>query len=625
MEDKVRLRQFHAGTLWDAWRCFGAHPCAQEGQRGWRFDVWAPRAQSVSVVGEFGGRQARAYPLTRDGGIWQGFVPNAGDGDTYHLAVTGADGVVRFKTDPYAFTTEVRPKTAGRLCDLSGFAWSDGDFLAARAKRKDGPLNIYEVHLGSWRRGADGGFLNYRRIAVELAAYIKDLHFSAVELMPLTEYPLDGSWGYQCTGYFAPSSRYGSPKDLMWFVDYMHQQGISVILDWVPAHFCKDPHGLRDFDGTSCYEYADPQRREHAAWGTRVFDYGKPEVRSFLLSSARFWLEEFHMDGLRVDAVASMLYLDFDRDSGRWTPNAQGGRENPEAIQFLKDLNTMAHDLDDAIMMIAEESSVFPKVTAPVGEGGLGFTYKWNMGWMNDICRYEKTDPWLRPFHHRDLTFSLTYAFSERYVLPISHDEVVHGKGSLTHKMPGDYETQLRSLRGFYAYMMAHPGRKLTFMGTELGTPREWDFDRALDWGAERDGPLHRFFCDMNAFYQKEPALWEMDETWAGFEWLAADDARHNVIAFLRRDRAGRGLLCAVNFSANDYEGYRLGVPQGGCYIPAFSTDDPAYGGKGFSDTAPVTAQAVPSHGRDHSVSIRIPAFGAVFLRGEGSLPLQQK
>ena len=452
--------------------------------------------------------------------------------------------------------------------------------------------------------------------------------YTAVELLPVMEHPLDDSWGYQCTGYFAPTSRFGTPEDFMWFVNHMHENGIPVILDWVPAHFCKDEQGLYEFDGTCCYEYTDPRKREHAGWGTRVFDYGKPEVVSFLLSSARFWLEMYHIDGLRVDAVASMLYLDYGREPGQWTPNIHGGRENLEAVDFLRKLNAAAFSADPNVLMIAEESTAWPLVTRPADMGGLGFNLKWNMGWMNDICHYLKLDPWFRQDHHRDLTFSMMYAFSENYVLPISHDEVVHMKGSVVGKMPGDYENQLRCTRGFYAYLLSHPGKKLLFMGPEIGQWHEWNSSGQLDWyllERPENRRLHAFFKAANAFYRTEPALWDVDFDWQGFAWLVPDDNHNNVIVFLRRDRAGSELLCAVNFSPNDYAGYRVGVPPRRRYVPVFTTDAPEFGGSGFADTAPVTVEAVPSHGNEQSVALRIPAFGAVFLRGEGSFPPQKQ
>ena len=414
----------------------------------------------------------------------------------------------------------------------------------------------------------------------------------------------------------------------MWFVNHMHKNGITVILDWVPAHFCKDEQGLYEFDGTCCYEYSDPNKQEHAGWGTRVFDYGRPEVISFLLSSARFWLEEYHIDGLRVDAVASMLYLDYDRQGGAWTPNCYGGHENLEAIDFLRELNAMAFAYNPNVLMIAEESTAWPMVSRPADVGGLGFNLKWNMGWMNDMCHYLKMDPWFRQDHHKDITFSMMYAFSENFVLPISHDEVVHMKGSVVGKMPGDYQNQLRCLKGFYAYLLAHPGKKLLFMGAEIGQWHEWDSDGQLDWyllEQPENQNIHRFFKDINAFYKKEPALWEIDFDWEGFEWLVSDDNHNNVVVFLRKDRKGRDLLCAINFSPNTYEDYRMGVPAHRRYVPVFNTDAEIYGGAGFGDAQPVPVEAIPSHGRECSAAIRIPAFGAVFLRGEGTFPKPRK
>ena len=622
MADRTQL--YHSGCLTDGWRLFGAHPATENGVHGWWFNVWAPHARAVSVVGDFNGWDPDKTLLSPKGEFWQGFVPDLPVYTSYKYAVTGADGRIRYKADPYGFHTETRPGTASKLYDVEHFQWTDEAFRRAKQPVYHQPLNIYEVHLGSWRKRESGDFLDYRDMARQLAAYVKDMGYTAVELLPVTEHPLDDSWGYQCTGYFAPTSRFGTPEDFMWFVDHMHANGIPVILDWVPAHFCKDEQGLYEFDGTCCYEYTDPGKREHAGWGTRVFDYGRPEVVSFLLSSARFWLEMYHIDGLRVDAVASMLYLDYGRENGQWTPNIHGGRENLEAVEFLRKLNAMAFSVDSDVLMIAEESTAWPLVTKPAGMGGLGFNLKWNMGWMNDICHYLKLDPWFRQDHHRDLTFSMMYAFSENYVLPISHDEVVHMKGSVVGKMPGDYENQLRCTRGFYAYLLSHPGKKLLFMGPEIGQWHEWDSGGQLDWYLlehPENQRLHTFFKAANAFYRTEPALWDVDFDWQGFEWLVADDNHNNVIVFLRRDRAGNELLCAVNFSPNDYGDYRVGVPPRRRYVPAFTTDAPAFGGAGFGDTKPVVVKAVSSHGRDHSAVIRIPAFGAVFLRGEGSFP----
>ena len=624
MADRTQL--YHSGCLTDGWRLFGAHPATEKGTHGWWFNVWAPRAKAVSVVGDFNGWDPEETPLAPKGEFWQGFVPDLPVYTSYKYAVTGADGKLRYKADPYGFHTETRPGTASKLYDIEHFVWTDEAFRKAKQPVYHQPLNIYEVHLGSWRKHENGDFLDYRDMARQLATYVKDMGYTAVELLPVTEHPLDDSWGYQCTGYFAPTSRFGTPEDFMWFVDHMHANGIPVILDWVPAHFCKDEQGLYEFDGTCCYEYTDPRKREHAGWGTRIFDYGRPEVVSFLLSSARFWLEMYHIDGLRVDAVASMLYLDYGREAGQWAPNIHGGRENLEAVDFLRKLNAMAFSVDPNVLMIAEESTAWPLVTKPADMGGLGFNLKWNMGWMNDICHYLKLDPWFRQDHHRDLTFSMMYAFSENYVLPISHDEVVHMKGSVVGKMPGDYENQLRCTRGFYAYLLSHPGKKLLFMGPEIGQWHEWDSGGQLDWYLlehPENQRLHAFFKAANAFYKEEPALWDVDFDWQGFEWLVPDDNHNNVIVFLRRDRGGNELLCAVNFSPNDYGAYRVGVPPRRQYVPAFTTDAPAFGGTGFADTSPVAVEAVPSHGRDHSAVIQIPAFGAVFLRGQGVFPQQ--
>ncbi len=626
MANSKAAERFHAGTLTEGWRWFGAHPAEKRGKPGWGFRVWAPHAKAVSVVGDFNGWNEQANRLIRIGEVWEGFIPGLTEYSAYKYAVTGEDGEVRMKADPYGFHTETRPATASKLYDIEGFRWTDGAFRKRQSQHPiyASPLNIYEVHLGSWKLRENGDFIGYRDLAKELAAYVKDMGYNAIELLPVTEHPLDDSWGYQCTGYFAPTSRFGTPKDFMWFVNHMHKNGISVLLDWVPSHFCKDTQGLYEFDGTCCYEYGDPNKREHASWGTRVFDYGRSEVKSFLFSSARFWLEEYHIDGLRVDAVASMLYLDYDRQGGAWTPNKYGGHENLEAIDFLRELNALAFSINPNVLMIAEESTAWPLVTRPADVGGLGFNLKWNMGWMNDMCHYLKMDPWFRQDHHKDITFSMMYAFSENFVLPITHDEVVHMKGSVVGKMPGDYTNQLRCERGFYAYLLAHPGKKLMFMGAELGQWHEWNSHQSIDWyllESEENRKIHKFFRDINAFYQKEPALWEIDFGWEGFEWLVPDDNHNNVVVFLRKDKKGRDLMCAVNFSPNTYENYRMGVPAHRKYTPVFNTDDPAYGGDGFGDRESVPVEAVPSHGKEHSAAIKIPAFGAVFLRGEGTFP----
>ena len=616
---------FFGGTDSEAYRFLGAHRAQRGGEEGYLFRLWAPNAARVSVVGDFCGWDAGAYPMARnEHSLWERFIPGLKQFDTYKYAVTSARGKTVLKADPYAFHAETRPGTASKLYDLGGYRWGDDVWRAGRASAPVDrlPLNIYEVHLGSWRRRENGDFYDYRTLARELADYVLDLGYNCVELMPVTEYPLDDSWGYQCTGYFAATSRYGTPKDFMYFIDHLHQKGVSVLLDWVPSHFCKDEHGLIDFDGTPCYEYADPLKREHAGWGTRVFDYGRGEVKSFLLSSAAFWLREFHVDGLRVDAVASMLYLDYGREDGNWTRNRNGGRENLEAIDFLRALNKTAYAIDPNVLMVAEESTAWPLVTRPPQDGGLGFTLKWNMGWMNDMCHYLKLDPWFRQYHHKDITFSLMYAFSENFVLPISHDEVVHMKGSLRGKMPGDDRQQLAGVRAFTAYLLAHPGKKLTFMGAELGQWHEWDFASQLDWYLlenEKNRQLHRFFKDINAFYLSQSPLWDIDFSWEGFEWLVADDNHNNVVVFLRRDRKGRELIAAVNFSPVAQGEYRFGVPPKKIYREVFTTDCPEYGGTGeWMNESPIAVRPIPSHGREQSVCVKLPPLGAAFFAGEG-------
>ena len=630
-EKRFDAGAFFGGTDSEAYRFLGAHRAQRGGEEGYLFRLWAPNAARVSVVGDFCGWDASAFPMARgEHGLWEKFIPGLKQFDTYKYAVTSAQGKTVLKADPYAFHAETRPGTASKLYDLPPYRWGDGAWRAGRASAPvdRSPLNIYEVHLGSWRRRENGDFYDYRSLAHDLADYVAGLGYNCVELMPVTEYPLDDSWGYQCTGYFAATSRYGTPEDLMYLIDHLHQKGICVILDWVPSHFCKDEHGLIDFDGTPCYEYADPLKREHAGWGTRVFDYGRGEVKSFLLSSAAFWLREFHVDGLRVDAVASMLYLDYGREDGNWTRNRNGGRENLEAIDFLRALNKTAYSINPNVLMVAEESTAWPLVTRPPQDGGLGFTLKWNMGWMNDMCHYLKLDPWFRQYHHKDITFSLMYAFSENFVLPISHDEVVHMKGSLRGKMPGDDRQQLAGVRAFTAYMLAHPGKKLTFMGAELGQWHEWDFASQLDWYLlenEENRQLHRFFKDINAFYLSQSPLWDIDFSWEGFEWLVPDDNHNNVVVFLRRDRKGRELIAAVNFSPVAQGEYRFGVPPKKRYREIFTTDCAEYGGTGeWRNEKTVEVLPIPSHGREQSICVKLPPLGAAFFAGEGVWKIEQ-
>lgn len=639
MAKQGQADRFHQGTMTDGWRWFGAHPAKKRGRDGWTFRVWAPHAEAMSVVGDFNDWEEGAAPLARKGEIWEGFLPDLPVYTSYKYAVRGADGQVRQKADPYGFHTETRPATASKLYDISGFKWTDGAFREKKAKHPvyTSPLNIYEVHLGSWKKRGNGDFIDYKDLAKDLAAYVKDMGYTAIELLPVTEHPLDDSWGYQCTGYFAPTSRFGTPKDFMWFVNHMHKNGILVLLDWVPSHFCKDAQGLYEFDGTYCYEYSDPNKREHAAWGTRVFDYGRPEVKSFLFSSARFWLEEYHIDGLRVDAVASMLYLDYDRQGGAWTPNQYGGHENLEAIEFLRELNTMAFQTDPSVLMIAEESTAWPRVSHPVDkgglEGGLGFNLKWNMGWMNDILHYIKMDPYFRQFNHHDITFSLMYAFSENFVLPLSHDEVVHMKGSLINKMPGTDEEKFAGVRAFYTYMLTHPGKKLLMMGSEFGQWNEWHYEHSLDWHllelVGEDGDRHRalkaFFQAVNAFYLAHPELWELDFSWEGFEWIEADDNQANTIAFLRKDKKGSTLVTVCNFSPVDRTGYTIGVPTAGTYTCLFSTDDPAFGGLGRGDAGPVKSQYIECHGREQAITLSLPPMSAAIYKCTRKFPSRRK
>ena len=606
--------------VWDsAYEYYGAHPC----DGGWVFRVWAPQARCVALSGDF--NEWQRWDMRRlEDGTWELTVENARQFDGYQYVVTQGDGREVWKSDPYGFHQETRPSTNSKLYDIGGYTWHDEKWRQRRegTHPAEGYVNIYEVHLGSWRRTEDGQVLNYRDMADQLALYVRDMGYNYVELLPVTEYPLDDSWGYQCVGYFAPTSRYGTPHDFMYLVDRLHRAGIGVILDWVPAHFCKDSHGLIQFDGSCLYEYNDPLKWEQESWGTRVFDFGKPEVCSFLLSSAAYWLREYHIDGLRVDAVASMLYLDYDRQ--QWRPNQHGGKENLEAIEFLRQLNRTAFAIDGAALMVAEESTAWPMVTYPPEEGGLGFNLKWNMGWMNDVCHYLKMDPFFRQHHHRDVTFSMVYAFSENFVLPVSHDEVVHMKGSLRGKMPGDKWQQLAGVRGFYAYMLCHPGKVLTFMGTELAQWHEWDFRKALDWYLldEEDDCRQTHACirALNRFYKSHKALWENDRDWDGFQWLVADDNYNNVLVFRRTDRSGKSLVAVINFSPVAVEGYRFGVPPKARYEELFNTDEERWGGSGVTNPQPIKTECIPSHQQAQSIAVRVPPLGAVILQGKGKL-----
>lgn len=617
------LTAFSEGRCGQAWRLFGAHPARDAaGTEGYFFRTWAPKAKSVAVIGDFNQWNTAAHPMTAlPGGVWEVFIPALKQFDRYQYAIETASGSVLHKADPFAFHADTRPGTASKLYNLTGgHAWGDQAWLNYRARQDfSSPMNIYECHLGSWRRTGEGTFLSYRDTTAYLVPYLKEMGYTHVELLPVMEHPLDGSWGYQCTGYFAATSRFGTPDDLKYLIDQLHQAGIGVILDWVPAHFPRDDHGLSYFDGTPTFEYADPQKQSHPDWGTNCFDLSKPEVRSFLLSSAMFWLEEFHADGLRVDAVSSMLYLNFGRKEGEWTPNEQGGAENLEAVQFLQQLNTAVRTSHPDVLMIAEEATAWPGVTAPVEKGGLGFHLKWNMGWMNDTCRYIKTDPYFRQFHHKDLTFPMTYAFDEAHILPLSHDEVVHKKGSFFGKMPGDND-QIRfsGVRAFYAYLMTQPGKKLSFMGMELGQWKEWDYRYSLDWHLlqyDRHRQNQHFFQSMNAYYLAQDALWELDDGWDGFQWLSPDDSASNVIAYLRVDKAGKPLLVVCNFSTVRRPNYRVGAPIAGAWTLDFSTDDLSFGGHGLVDRTPVKTEKVPCHGQDVSMVLDLPPLSCVIYR----------
>ena len=601
------------------WQVLGAnlrtYPAADGDITGTSFAVWAPNARGVRLVGDHN-RWSSVHPLRSLGssGVWEIFVPAVGAGTRYKYEICGPDGGWRAKADPMAKASETPPATASVVA-ASEHRWSDGDWMARRASSDPhgGPISVYEVHLASWRPG-----LGYRELAEELTAYVTDQGFTHVELMPVAEHPFGGSWGYQVTGYYAPTARLGSPDDFRYLVDRLHQAGIGVILDWVPAHFPRDEFALARFDGTPLYEHPDPRRGEQPDWGTLVFDFGRREVRNFLVANASYWFEEFHVDGLRVDAVASMLYLDYSREEGGWTPNVHGGRENLEAISFLQEANATAYRRSPGVMMIAEESTAFPGVTRPTDTGGLGFGLKWNMGWMNDSLRYVAKDPMYRSHHHGELTFSLVYAFSEQYVLPISHDEVVHGKGSLLRKMPGDRWQQLAGVRAFLTYQWTHPGKQLLFMGSELAQDAEWSESQGLDWW-HLDDPGHagvqRTVRDLNALYRATPALWERDFDASGFEWLEADDAARNVLVYARRAADGTPVVVVVNFAGVPHEGYRIGLPDGGTWVEAFCSDAPEYGGSGVVNTGELHAEDVPSHGRRHSLALRVPPLGGLVLR----------
>ncbi len=617
-KNSVPLYLFHQGTNAKAYEFLGAHP---DDDGGVYFRVWAPNARWIGVAGDFNGWQPENASMQKiSEGVWECKVYNVNKYDAYKFVIGTPDGRMIYKSDPYAFHTQTRPETASKYYGELDFKWTDNAWMKKR-KSKDiyaSPVNIYEVHAGSWQAYDDGNPLPYRELADRLIPYVKEMGYTHIELLPVTEHPFDGSWGYQVTGYFAPTSRYGTPDDFAYFVDRAHKENIGIILDWVPAHFPKDAFGLYEFDGTPCYEYADPRKGEHYEWGTKVFDYGRNEVQSFLVSSAMFWLDKYHIDGLRVDAVASMLYLDYDRDDGQWMPNVNGGHENLEAVAFLQKLNESVFREYGDVMMIAEESTAWPMVSKPTYMGGLGFNFKWNMGWMNDCLRYFSLDGIYRKYNHDCLTFSFFYAFSENFVLPISHDEVVHGKCSLINKMPGTYEEKFAGVRSFLGYMMSHPGKKLMFMGGEFGQFIEWNYKQPLDWmllDYDAHKQLKNYVASLNAFYNSNAPFWEDDYTWEGFNWIVSDDSTNSVVGYLRRDKSGNEIISLCNFTNVTRQKYCIGVPKAGTYRVVFSSASPEFGGKGESTVGSVKAKKKPMHGYDYSIELDIEGLSCMFIK----------
>ena len=615
------LYLFGEGRHWHIYRILGAHPHTVDGIPGTLFATWAPNAERVSVVGDFNDWDGRRHPMRIRGGtgVWELFIPELPSGTLYKYEIRNRlYGSILLKTDPYGQQFELRPNTASIVRSDTPYPWSDQTWMEARQSWDwlHERLSVYEVHLGSWRRAPDGGFLGYRELATELVAYVKELGFTHIELLPITEHPLDASWGYQTTGYFAPTSRFGSPDDFRYFVDYCHENGIGVILDWVPAHFPKDAHGLANFDGTALYEHADPRLGEHRDWGTLIYNYGRNEIKNFLIGSALFWLEEFHLDGLRVDAVASMLYLDYSRQPGDWIPNKYGGNENLEAIAFLRDLNTVSHQQHPGTLVMAEESTAWPQVTRPTWTGGLGFSMKWNMGWMHDTLVYMGKDPVHRHYHHDQLSFGLLYAFTENFILPFSHDEVVHGKRSLLHRMPGDEWQRFANLRALYTYMFTYPGKKLLFMGCEFGQGEEWNFNAELDWYV-LEYPLHhgvkRLVADLNALYRADTALHYHDFEGQGFEWIDCHDATQSVLSYLRRYQ-DEFTITVLNLTPIPRYDYRIGVPTDGAYQEVLNSDAAAYGGSGIAN-AVLEAENREWMGRSYSIRLTLPPLAGVVLR----------
>lgn len=612
------LKRFSGGDELRAFSFLGCHRGEKEGVEGYFFRVWAPNAKAISVTGDWNFWNPDDMPMAPvEYGVWEAFSVYAHEGDAYKYRILRADGNTVYKTDPYGFQACALPETSSRICTLEGYAWGDGTYRRQQGKKKllDCPMNIYEMHFGSWKRKPDGGFFNYEELADELIPYLKDMGYTHIELMPLSEYPYDPSWGYQVTGYYAPTARYGEPKQFMRFVDKCHQAGIGVLLDWVPAHFPKDENGLYEFDGSCCYELSDPMMNEHPDWTTRIFDFGRGEVQSFLISNAVYWLEVYHVDGIRVDAVAAMLYLDYGRTEYR--PNKFGGKENLEAIAFLRKLNRALFSVRRNAITAAEESTAFPMVTKPDYDGGLGFLLKWNMGWMNDMIHYMSLDPLWRKGNHNALTFSMTYAYSENYILPLSHDEVVHGKGSMINKMPGEYDDKFSNLRAFYGFMIGHPGKKLNFMGNELAQFIEWRYDQGLDWvllDYERHRQMHDYVRDLNHFYLENSPLWNNDSDWEGFRWISADDNSNSVVAFRRIDRRHRELIAVCNFCPVLRTDYCLGLPRPGEYEPVLNSDDVKYGGSG-AILPTVTAVKETMHGLPYSGAFTVAPMSVTFYK----------
>ena len=636
--DARTREEFHQGQCENAYTFLGAHPVKQGGALYWHFAVWAPNAQRVCVTGEFCDWERESRPMQKQyDGIWELRLPDAlfhpardpekynyPDAEkkllSYKYAVQGPDGSWHLKADPYAFASELRPHNASLLFDLSGYAWGDAAWMQKRAQWDAcrSPVNIYEMHLGTWRRGPEGRLLTYGELADQLIPYLRRMAYTHVEFLPVMEHPLDGSWGYQVTGYYAPTARYGGPNDFRALVDRLHQAGFGVILDWVPAHFPRDEIGLRRFDGTPCYEHADPRRGEMPQWGTMLFDYGRGEACSFLLSNALFWLKEFHADGLRCDAVSCMLYHDFCREEGAWLPNRDGGRENYEAIAFIRRLNAAAYGACPGVMMIAEESTAFPGVTRPAYLGGLGFGFKWNMGWMNDMMAYIKLDPIYRKYHHDKLTFSLCYAFNENYILPFSHDEVVHGKHSMLDKQPGDLWRKFAGLRALYGYTMAHPGKKLLFMGGEFAQFIEWKDDDQLDWFLllyEKHPQMQKYVAQLNRFYKSAPALYRADDGWTGFQWLAVHDSEHSVVAFLRSAGRCDSVACVTNFTPAFYGQYRIGLPYDCVLTECLNSDRAEFAGSNQYNAASLRAEKIPFEDQPYSCLICVPPLATVYFR----------